>query len=209
MTFFIQTTGNRAARRSTGRSQRHSGRRAVFLRPVVLWIWLFLAGLMAGSAQEPVSKEYQIKAAYLYNFTKFVQWPAQRFAGDQAPLIIGIFGRNPFGGELQAIARDHKINGRPIVIRPVRTAAEAAAVHLLFFSATEDDHVTEILAGLKGAGVLTVGESEKFFAAGGMIRFVREGDKVRFEINAAAAGQGGLKISAQLLKLARSGPPKS
>lgn len=171
--------------------------------------WLFLTGFTAGGmAQDSVTKEYQIKAAYLYNFAKFVDWPAQRFANDQSPLVIGVFGQNPFGDELQAIARNHKINGREIVIKPVATVAEAGAVHLLFFSAAEDGHVVETLAGLKGAAVLTVGESEKFTAAGGMITFVREADKVRFEINTAAAEQQGLKISAQLLKLARPVQPQ-
>lgn len=162
---------------------------------------------LAGRADEAVSKEYQIKAAYLYNFAKFVEWPASSFTNAQAPLVIGVCGPNPFGNELQAIARNHQINGRDIQIRPVATAAEAGAVHLLFFSAAEDKVVAEKLAALKGAGVLTVGESKPFIAAGGMIAFVREGDKVRFEINAAAAEQHGLKISAQLLKLARPAHP--
>jgi hypothetical protein len=82
--------------------------------------------------------------------------------------------------------------------------ADAARVHLLFFSAQYDDQVAGALAALKGTGVLTVGESDKFAAAGGMINLVREANKVRFEINALAAEQQGLKISAQLLKLARA-----
>jgi hypothetical protein len=178
-------------------------------RPWVRWLarvlcgWCLLASLAAGLAQDSVSKEYQIKAAYLYNFAKFVEWPAESFTNSQSPLVIGVFGQNPFGDEFQMIAKDHKINGRDIVFKPVSTAAEAQGVHLIFFGATEDDHVAETLAALKNAHVLAVGESDKFIAAGGDINFVREADKVRFEINAAAAGRHGLKISAQLLKLAK------
>ncbi len=152
----------------------------------------------------PVLSEHQVKAAFLYNFTRFLEWPAQRFAGDGAPIVIGVFGKNPFGAELQEIARNHKVNGRDVVMKEIATVEEAGTVHVLFFSAAEDGHVVETLAALKGASVLTVGESEKFSAAGGMITFVREADKVRFEINADSAEQAGLKISAQLLKLAKS-----
>jgi YfiR/HmsC-like len=153
-------------------------------------------------AQDAVSKEYQIKAAYLYNFAKFVEWPAGSFTNAQSPLVIGVFGKNPFGDQLQAIAKDHKIDGRCIVIKTVTTPAETATVNLLFLSAAEDNHLAEVFAALRHASVLTVGESDKFVAVGGMIHFVREADKVRFQINNAAALRHGLKISAQLLKLA-------
>jgi len=117
-----------------------------------------------------------------------------------------VLGRNPFGHELEAIALNHKINGRNIVIKAVATPAGAATVHLLFVSAEEDDLLPETFAALQHRAVLTVGESDKFTAAGGMIVFVPRGDKVRFAINEAAAEQHGLKISAQLLKLARPLP---
>lgn len=164
---------------------------------------LFFASLSISSAEDSVSKDYQIKAEYVYNFAKFVQWPPETFTNSQSPLVIGVFGQNPFGNGLQAIAKEHKINGRDIVVKPVAAAAEAARVHLIFFAATEDGHIQETLAALKNAGVLTVGETDKFMAAGGIIGFVRDEDKVRFEINTAAANEHGLKISAQLLKLAR------
>ncbi len=188
-----------------GYAGRFACRRGAFrwLAPVVCG-WCFLAGLAAGLAQDIVAKEYQIKAAYLYNFAKFVEWPAECFTNGETPLVIGVFGHNPFGGELKAIAKDHKINGRDIVFKPVGTVAEAGGVDLMFFSASEDDDIAGTLAALKDAHVLTVGETEKFITSGGVIKFVREADKVRFEINATAADKQGLKISAQLLKLAKS-----
>ena len=186
-------------------ARQHVRRRTAFrwLAGLLSVAFLF-TGLAAGVAQDSVSKEYQIKAAYLYNFAKFVEWPADSFTNSQSPLVIGVLGQNPFGDELQAIAKDHKINGRDIVIQQVGTVAEARGVHLMFIGATEDDQVSAILVALRNSSVLTVGESEKFTAAGGIIHFVREADKVRFEINTSAADQHGLKISAQLLKLARA-----
>jgi len=168
---------------------------------VLLAVFICLA--FVSRADDAAPKEYQIKAAYLYNFAKFVEWPEGRFADAQSPLVIGVLGQNPFGDELRAIARDHKINGRVITIQSVQTPGEAQRVHLLFIPASEDSRVAEVLAGLKAASVLTVGESDQFKLAGGMICFVRQADKVRFKIVAAAAEQHGLRISAQLLKLAQ------
>lgn len=169
----------------------------------VILCWL-VASLTAGFSQDSVTKEYQIKAAYLYNFAKFVEWPAQSFPSSDSPLVIGVYGQNPFGTALDAIAKDHEINGRHILIKSVATPADAADVNLLFIGTKEDDHVSQTLAALPGANILTVGESEKFAAGGGMIQFIREADKVRFAIDAEAAERHGLKISAQLLKLATS-----
>ena len=165
---------------------------------------LLFLGLLALPAQAQVSKEYQLKAAFLYNFAKFVEWPAARFESPAAPLVIGVFGKSPFGEELQNIVRNRKINGRDIVIKQVETVTEARGAHLLFFSAAEDARTRTILGELQGAGVLTVGETEQFSQLGGMIHFLLEGDKVRFDINMDSTGQTGLKISAQLQKLAKT-----
>jgi hypothetical protein len=175
--------------------------------PLPLWIatfcWL-LASFTTSLAQSSVTKEYQIKAAYLYNFAKFVEWPAQSFTNSDSPLVIGVYGQNPFGTELEAIAKDHQINGRHIVIKMVATPADTGDVNLLFIGSEEDGQVSQTLAALGDADILTVGESEKFAASGGMIQFIRDADKVRFSIDADAAERHGLKISAQLLKLAAS-----
>ncbi len=165
---------------------------------------LMLASVVSTWAQTTVSKEYQIKAAYLYNFAKFVEWPASAFTNSESPLVIGVCEPNLFGDELMAIARDHSINGRKIVVKPVANAADLAGVHLLFIGASHDAEVEKTLAPLKHTAILTVGESDKFEAAGGDVTFVNEENRVRFEINAPAAARQGLKISAQILKLARN-----
>lgn len=169
--------------------------------------WLvagLLGALVVGSAQgaEPVSKEYQIKAAFLYNFANFVQWPEQSFDQADSPLVIGVFGANPFGTELDKAIRGRSINGHRLVATVVQTPAAARQTHLLFVGATEDSKLDELKAALGGAPVLTVGESAAFARLGGTITFVLRSDKLRFEINVGTAQKTGLKISAQLQKLA-------
>ena len=165
---------------------------------------MLVCSLLACGARAEISKEYQLKAAFLYNFAKFVEWPQQRFTSDNEPLVIGVFGKNPFGTELENIVRGRKINNHEIVVREINTIEEAKSAHILFFSAAEDKNSGKVLDALRGSGVLTVGETQNFASQAGMIQFLLDGDKLRFEINVDAAEQDGLKISAQLLKLASS-----
>jgi hypothetical protein len=146
--------------------------------------------------------EHQVKAAFLYNFTKFVEWPADRLGGAD-PIVIGVYGRNRVCDELHDVVRERKVNGHDVLVKEVREIADAKSVHALYIGADEDDRVREVLPSIRGAGVLTVGETARFAQQGGMIVFVREGDKLRFQINAESAEQSGLKIGSQLLRLAR------
>lgn len=161
---------------------------------------LCLGGLPTRGADADVSKEYQVKAAFLYNFTKFVEWPRERFADATSPIVIGVLGRNPFGDVLGKIVQGRTVNGRALQVRLIARADELAAVHLLFVPAGEEDRLPA--AAWQNAAVVAVGESADFAAHGGTIIFTREADKVCFAINLASAGRAGLKISAQLLKLA-------
>jgi hypothetical protein len=173
-----------------------------------LCLWLVLLGLLAFfgrtscDAAPEISKEYQVKAAFLYNFTKFVEWPASRFSDNTSPIVITVLGRNPFGEELNSIVRERKVNGRGLVVKIIDSADEATASHLLFVGADAEDRLSGKMDALQKSGVLTVGESPRFIASGGIINFTLEADKVRFQINPQAGEQAGLKISAQLLKLA-------
>jgi hypothetical protein len=170
--------------------------------------WGLIAGLLwiaaTGFCGEFVSKEYQLKAAFLYNFTKFVEWDPSSFATPGSPIVIGILGSNPYGNELENAVRNRKVNGREVSVRRVQSIAGAKSVHLLFVAATEDARLGELREALKGSGVLTVGESDTFSRSGGIVTFVIDADKVRFDINIAAADFNSVKISAQLQKLARS-----
>jgi hypothetical protein len=160
----------------------------------------FCTGAVYGQA----SKEYQIKAAFLYNFTKFVEWPAERFAREDAPLVIGILGRNPFEDELAILVQGRKVNKHPIVVVQLASAAEIEGTHVVFIAAGEESLLGSISStGKWPIGVLGVGESPRF-ATFGAVTFTKADDKVHFEINVPVAEAGGLKISAQLQKLARA-----
>jgi len=169
-----------------------------------------VVGCSAGSAaaeQPVVSNEYAVKAAFLYNFTKFVEWPPQHFANETAPIRIGVFGHNPFGDGLRAIVANRVANGRVLEIVELRTDEAPTGVDLVFVSAAEEKRFAALQVREPAAGILTVGESGEF---GGVITFVPEGDKIRFAINVAAAERAGLKVSSKLLSVAltvkRGGP---
>jgi hypothetical protein len=170
---------------------------------VAACLGIFLtAGLATlASADSSVAKEYKVKAAFIYNFAKFVEWPAQKLAGDSAPIVIGVLGSNPFGDELENALKGRQVNGRPVVVRQFDNPEAAKAAHLLFVSLNDE---SKLRKALKEYGVLTVGQSELFARNGGIITFTFEDDKLRFEINIGAAEQAGLKISAQLQKLAKN-----
>ena len=162
---------------------------------------------VASVARGPdVSKEYQVKAAFLYNFAKFVDWPADRFSDETAPLRIAVIGRNPFGDELENAVRGRKIGGRDIVVTYLSSADLSAPgmapYHVIYVAPGEERSLEKLTRGPGGVCPLTVGESARFSAVGGIVKFSTVDDKVRFEINADAAEVAGLKISAQLLKLA-------
>jgi hypothetical protein len=156
------------------------------------------AGVSAASAQEP-SLEYQVKAAYLLNFTRFVDWPQGAF-GQGAPFTICVAGRNPFGPALEATLEGETAAGRGLASRVVRDTA--ADCHALFVP--RGVAAAPYLRSVRAAPVLTVGETEEFLMQGGMIRFVMDNGRIRFEINQDAATRAQLRISSRLLQLARN-----
>jgi hypothetical protein len=148
------------------------------------------------------SREYEIKAAFLYNFTKFIEWPRQSFLDPNAPLVIGVLGDTPCEAALEQLVKDRRVNGRAILVRKVDSAQQASATQLLFVGSGAEELFERLKPVLATIPVVTVGESQAFASDGGAINFILEGDKVRFEINLGAADHAGVKISAQLLKLA-------
>jgi len=147
--------------------------------------------------------EYEIKAGFLYNFTKFVEWPSEAFANASAPIIVGIVGANPFGKLLTTAARGTTVNGREVLIKQLREDEDLKGCHILFVSSSERKHTAQILEKLAGANVLTVGEGDGFIAAGGMIAFVEESNKIRLVINLERASAARLRISAKVIQVAR------
>jgi len=150
-------------------------------------------------AQAP-STEYRLKAAFLYNFLKFVDWPAQAFPRKDTPLTICLAG-DPFGGRLDEIIQGETISGRPVAVR--RTKDEQLQdCHIVYVSRSESQRSAGIIKAAENASILTVGESEDFIAKGGMIRFTEKGNRLHFQINPDAAERASLKVSSRLLRLA-------
>lgn len=154
---------------------------------------------LAGNEQPT---EYQLKAAYIYHFAQFVDWPAEAFPATNSPLIIGILGDNPFGDDLNHVIQGKVLNGHAFSVKEFRSATEITNnCHILFISSSVR-RLPEVFASLKGTSILTVGESDRFTEMGGMINFVVEGSKIRFQINETTVEKAGLKISFKLLSLA-------
>jgi hypothetical protein len=155
--------------------------------------------LVAGLRAQPPATEYQVKAAYLLNFGKFVTWPVNPPSQD---FPICVFGADPFGSLLDATVRGEKIDGKPVVAQRIKAGENAAACKVLFIGRSEESQRKRLLAGLKKSGVLTVSDIPGFLDHGGMIQFVTTGSRVRFEVNLNAAQEGGIALSSELLKVA-------
>ncbi|MBW8864533.1 MAG: YfiR family protein [Verrucomicrobia bacterium] len=164
---------------------------------------LLLASPVDSSAQTEASKEYQVKAAFIFNFAQFVDWPPAVFTNASAPLCIGILGDDPFGKILDATVNGEKVDGHPIVIRRFQRAEEALDCQVLFVSRSETRRMRQILASLKDRSILTIGEVDGFCKDGGIIRFVTEQNKIRFRINPETAKNANLTVSSKLLRLAQ------
>jgi hypothetical protein len=169
-----------------------------------------LLATISGQAQIPRPSEYQLKAAFLFNFAKFIDWPPEALANDSSPFIIGILGDNPFGNDLAQTVAGKRINDHPIKVQTFHSIAEVSPCQMLFISTTERNQFPEILQTLHSNAVLTVSETAGFIEAGGMVNFVSQvtpqGTKFRFQINQEAAKVAHLKISSKLLNLAVAAP---
>lgn len=177
--------------------------------PSALLLPALLAAALAGAAASGAAlprqarPENQVKAVFLLNFAKFVEWPAAAFASADAPLLVGVLGEDPFGAFLDEAARGETILGRAVRVRRFAEPAALEPVHVLFVSPSEDERLPEVFAAIQGAPVLTVGETGRFARRGGVIRLTREGERLRFVINAPAAERSGLRLGSQLLKVAK------
>jgi hypothetical protein len=147
-------------------------------------------------------EEYQVKAAFLFNFAKFVQWPAQAFKSAGSPIEICVLGQNPFGTLLDKVVEGKAIGNRRFAVREVRDAPQAGECQIVFVSAAGWAQSRAVLGEIKRCCILTVGETEGFIASGGMINLKLEDARVRVEINPDAAERARLRISSKLLSLA-------
>jgi hypothetical protein len=159
--------------------------------------------LIGTRGEEPASVEYKIKAAYLLNFAKFVEWPTNRFATATTRIRVGVLGQDPFGADLERTMTGRVIEGRKFEIVRVEEPEAAVTCHIVFISSSERRHLPQIMEMLHKAHVLTVGEHEHFVEQGGIIRFFLHEDTVRFEINPRGANKAGLRISSKLMQIAK------
>ncbi len=157
----------------------------------------------AQTANSAASSEYLIKAGFTYNFAKLMQWPANAFPQPDSPIVIGILGPDPFGSTLEEVLAGKKVNARSFVVKHLKWGMDLRDCNILFVSATEAPHLEELFRQLKGQPVLTIGQMPDFARRGGIINFILEDDKVRFEVNVEAAKQADIAISSRLLTLAK------
>lgn len=185
-------------------TQQHAARRRA-IRWVAILLALLVAALVGGGispaeAASPPPLESQVKAAFLYQFTKFVEWPPQALRDNT--IIIGVLGDSPVADALAAI-EGQEAKGRTVVVKRFKGLDELEFAHILFLSPDAAGHLKEIQKRLEHSSTLLVSDVEGFARSGGMINFIMVGNKIRFEINVEAAEQARLRISSQLLKLAR------
>ena len=165
------------------------------IRRLALNALLLAAAPLAPSAQD-VAKEYRVKAAFLYNFVKFVEWPPRAVPGS---IVICVAGRNPFGNVLADTVRGEKIGGRTLDARVILEPEDGC--HVIFIP--DGANAGAYLRAARGQPVLTVGEAPGFIEQGGLVRFYLDSGTVRFEIHRDGADRAGLRISSRLLQLAR------
>jgi hypothetical protein len=195
------------ARSSKPKSDQCAVRNRVFnyrvrRHPIAVIVILALLHIPVLQGQQPRASEYQVKATYLYNFGRFVQWPPNAAAAKGDSFSICVLGQDPFGATLDSTVAGETLDGKPLAVKRISTARNAAECRILFISSTEENHLKGILLALDESGILTVSDMPAFSRRGGMIQFVLEGDKVRFEINLTRVETAKLTLSSELLKVA-------
>jgi hypothetical protein len=184
---------------AAGVDSRRIGRASFFM----ILFWLLSAGSPKAVPVSAENVEYPVKLAFLYNFTKFIEWPPESYSVPEAPMVICILGDDPFNPGLEAELRTRMVGSHPVEIRTLRANDSLGVCQIAFVPATDENQATRILRGLKGSSTLTVGETEEFTRLGGIIDLTVEEHKVHFELNLLAAKRARLTISSKLLALAK------
>lgn len=186
-----------------GGPARGSGRRTPWLRApgLLLAAWFFAGGLTLAHGQ--VSREYDLKAVFLYNLASFVDWPPSAFPSPEAPFVIAVVGEDPFGRVLDEVVANEQVGRHPLVVRRVRRHEEVGGCHVLFIGKSEAWRVRDVLRRVQGAPVLTVGDLPGFVEAGGMVGFATQANHLRLYVNRQAINAAALGISSKLLEVAQ------
>jgi hypothetical protein len=177
---------------------------------VRFWTLLALFVLLGvPDALAEISREYQLKAVFLFNFAQFTDWPPGAFADEKAPIILGVLGNDPFGTTLSDTIKDETVQGHPLRVEHYRRAEDIKTCHILFISQSETRHAEEVVSRLKGKPTLTVADAEGPATKEVMIRFIVENNKVHFRINQQAAASANLTLSSRLLRVAETPPERA
>lgn len=166
---------------------------------------LLLALLLAAAPASPAqgTREYDLKAVFLFRFASFVEWPESAFRAPDDPLVIGVLGQDPFGASLDDVLRSETARNRPIVVRRFAQARDVSDCQILFISRSEGPRLGQVLHALHGRPILLVSDIDRFAGEGGMIAFNTAESRVQLTINMAAVRAAGLTVSSKLLRLAR------
>ena len=179
-------------------ASRQAGTSYVCAGLIVLWLLI-----PDGLASAQIASEYQVKAAYLFNFGKFVEWPSDTAPQGATPLHLCVLDDKQFELTLRDVVNGKSIGSHPVWVMPVHAANQARDCQILFISSSHNKEALRVLEELRDTRTLTVGEMDGFVEAGGMINFVLDNDRVHFEVNAKAAESAGLRVSSRLLNVAK------
>ena len=176
---------------------------------ILRWCGLVLAALLLAAAARATpavpdveeEREQRIKAAFVYNFARFVEWPVDSFEDSRSPFVLGVLGQDRFVTAL-ALLQGKEVHGREVQVRRFETLAGINRCQVVIIGSLDAAEVAAVLAALEGASVLTVGDMQGFADQGGVINFILRKNKIRFQVNSGAATRAGLRISSHLLKLA-------
>jgi hypothetical protein len=171
--------------------------------PLLVFLLLLAPAARSFAADPQTLTEYQIKAGFFFNFTRFVDWPESAFVTASSPILVCVLGETPLTDLLTDVALGKVVNGRAVSIRRVKASDDLRQCNLLFISAEEERHTAEILASVKKTNTLTVGETPGFAQAGGMINFSIQENKVKLELNLEATTRAGLKVNSKLIAVSR------
>ncbi len=174
------------------------------IRLFLSFIFLFQPFVPPSIQAQSPADEYRVKAAFLYHFAQFVDWPPEVLGSDNRALTFCIVGQTASPGDLESMVEGKQIGPHPIKIIHLQDNENLRACHVLFLHTNDKKRIAFVLAALQNAPVLTVGESDNFVQLGGMIGFCVQDNKIRFDINLLSAQRAGLKISSRLLLLAKS-----
>ncbi|MGH9718250.1 MAG: YfiR family protein [Candidatus Acidiferrales bacterium] len=184
------------------------GRRKIrqFTIGAVCLLCMLAAPCSRAQNSDSAPSEYLIKAGFIYNFAKLMEWPAPVFTAPNSPIVIGVLGTDPFQGMLDNVLRGKQVNGRGFLVKHLKWGDDLKGCDILFVSSSEKAHFDDLFRLIRGLPILTIGDTPGFAERGGIINFVLEDDKVRFEIDVEAAKQANINISSRLLGLAKIVP---